>query len=169
MRPKISVLRPDNFNDIVMIDLKMNIKPGKHILWMIGAYSCYAKGVVLKSKCAEEVVEKIESEWFHILRAPSSGLWGDNRTEFVNAKMKELCDVWKIKFAAGPPYSPWSNGLNERNHYSCDRVLLKLMDENKNEDLQKLINKAAWVHNTNRSQAVQTPLRLVTGLEPNYP
>ena len=31
----------------------------------------------------------------------------------------------------GPVYSPWSNGLNERNHYSADVVVNKIMEENK--------------------------------------
>ena len=35
-----------------------------------------------------------------------------------------------IKIEFSPSYSPWSNGLNERNHYSADRIVRKLMVEN---------------------------------------
>ena len=34
-----------------------------------------------------------------------------------------------IKIEFSPSYSPWSNGLNERNHHSADRIVKKLMDE----------------------------------------
>ena len=35
----------------------------------------------------------------------------------------------KIEFS--PLYSPWSNGINERIHYSANIVVRKLMDEDK--------------------------------------
>ena len=31
----------------------------------------------------------------------------------------------------GPAYSPWSNGINKRNHASCDFMVKKLIDEKK--------------------------------------
>ena len=34
-----------------------------------------------------------------------------------------------IKNEFSPSYSPWSNGLNERNHYSADRIVKNLRDE----------------------------------------
>ena len=32
-----------------------------------------------------------------------------------------------IKVDFTPAFSPWSNGVNERNHYSCDIIVKKVM------------------------------------------
>ena len=161
--PKVSTVRPKSFNEVLTVDLKINIKNGKHILWMIDPFSRYTRGVELKNKTAEEVVNAIENEWFYIIGCPKNRLWGDNGTEFCNKEMKELCDKWNIQFSAGPPYSPWSNGLNERNHHSCDIVVKKLLMEEPGMKLQSAINKAAWVHNTNLTKNGYAPLTTMSG------
>ena len=91
---------------MITVDLKIGIIKDRKIWWIIDAFSKYAKGVVLKTKTAEEVVQGLKDGWFWMVWAPRSGVWGDNRTEFANGKMEELCKVWGIKFAAGAPYSP---------------------------------------------------------------
>ena len=61
--------------------------------------------------------------------------------EFVNKMGK------KIEFT--PAYSPWSNGVNEGNHYSCDVIINKVMKEDKKNSLQEAVSMAGWKHNTN--------------------
>ena len=41
-------------------------------------------------------------------------------------------------------YSPWSNGLNEINHYSAVVVVKKLMDEDKKMELSEAVEMTAW-------------------------
>ena len=135
---------------------------------MIDPFNRFAKGLVVKTKTAEEVVEGIKYNWFYQFGAPQTGIWSDNGTEFANVKMQELCKVWKIRFAAGAPYSPWSNGLNERNHGSCDRVLEKILIEDPKIDLQKAVTMAQW-HNTNMAKTGAIPLRVLTGGIPKFP
>ena len=68
-----------------------------------------------------------------------------------------------ISISYGPAYSPWSNGINERNHALCDLTIKKLM-EDKNVGLTDvLVKTAAWMHNTNVNRAGYSPLTLVTG------
>ena len=62
-----------------------------------------------------------------------------------------------------PAYSPWSNGANERNHYSCDVIVRKIMEEDKKMVLQEAVTMAAWTHNTNVNKLGYSPLQLVTG------
>ena len=73
----------------------------------------------------------------------------------------------QIKF--GPVYSPWSNGINERNHYSADIVVRKVMETDKKLGLQKAVNLAAWTHNTNINILRYKPMRLITGKSVNIP
>ena len=60
----------------------------------------------------------------------------DNGKEFDNALMFNLCRKYGIQIKFGPPYSPYANGLNERNHASCDITVRKLRYKNKKLSLQ---------------------------------
>ena len=62
-----------------------------------------------------------------------------------------------------PSYSPWANGINERNHYSCNMVVKKLRMEDENLSLQTAVKMAAWTHNTSVNILGYSPLQLVTG------
>ena len=67
----------------------------------------------------------------------------------------------EIKFT--PAYSPWSNGVNERNHYSCDVIVRKIMQDEKKIKLEEAVKIASWTHNTNVNVLGFQPLQLVTG------
>ena len=54
-----------------------------------------------------------------------------------------------VTFRYGPASSPWSNGINEQNHASCDLTIKKLMEERKVALTDSLVNSAAWTNNTN--------------------
>merc|ERR1711867_207939 len=58
---------------------------------------------------------------------------------------------------------PWSNGINERNHASCDITIKKVMEDNKTGLTDTVIKTAAFTHNTNVNRAGYSPLTLVTG------
>ena len=77
--------------------------------------------------------------------------------------MDELISKLGISISYGPAYSPWSNGINERNHASCDLTIKKLMEDKKIGLTDVLVKTAAWTHNTNINRAGYTPLTLATG------
>ena len=66
-----------------------------------------------------------------------------------------------VKF--GPAFSPWSNGINERNHASIDITIRKLMEEKKVPLSDSLVKAAAWTHKTLVNKLGYCPLHLVTG------
>merc|ERR1712180_586619 len=74
-----------------------------------------------------------------------------------------------ISISYGPAYSPWSNGINERNHAACDLTIKKLMEERKMVLNDTLVKTAAWTHNTNVNKAGFSPLTLVTGKAVSIP
>ena len=53
----------------------------------------------------------------------------------------------KIEFS--PSYSPWSNRLNERNHYSTERMVRKIIDENTKMSPKEVVGNTAWTQYTN--------------------
>ena len=40
-------------------------------------------------------------------------------------------------------FSPWSNGINERNHYICDVIVRNIMDEDKKIGLGEAVEMAS--------------------------
>ena len=62
---------------------------------------------------------------------PTIGFWSDNGGEFRNTKMEEFINKLGLTIEFTPAYSPWSNGANERNHYSCDVIVRKILEEDK--------------------------------------
>ena len=102
-------------------------------------------------------------EWCLRYGYPSVGFYANNGGEFRNYKMEEFVSKLGIKIEFSPSYSPWSNGLNERNHYSADRIVRKLMDENKEIPLEQAVSRASWIHNTNIMVNGYNPLTLMMG------
>ena len=93
---------------------------------------------------------------------PSQGFFADNEGEFTNIKLDELTSKLEFTVRFGPSYSPWSNGLNERNHASADLTIKKLMEENKVALSDSLVKAAAWTYNTSVNRLCYSPLLLVT-------
>ena len=97
---------------------------------------------------------------------PSVGSWADNGQEFKNIQKEEFCVKMGISIRFGPPYSPWSNGINERNHASADLTLKKMLDDLEKPKLgltNDLIKLASWVHNSNVNKLGFSPMQIVTG------
>ena len=94
---------------------------------------------------------------------PTVGFGADIGGEFRNMKMEEFVNKLGIKIDFTPAFSPWSNGVNKRNHYSCDIIVKKAMEEDKKLKLQTGVNMASWTHNTNVNVLGYSPLQLVTG------
>ena len=68
-----------------------------------------------------------------------------------------------IEISFTPAYSPWSNRVNERNHYSCDVIVKKIMQDENKISLEEAVKMASWTHNTNVNVLGFQPLQLVTG------
>ena len=61
----------------------------------------------------------------------SHRFFANNGGEFWNIKLDELMSKLGLSVKFGPAYSPWSNGLKERNHASTDLTIKKLIEEKK--------------------------------------
>ena len=87
------------------------------------------------------IVNAIEKNW--ILRGPgypSKGFFSDRGTEFCNAMMKEYVRKLGLTHKTTPSFSPWSNGLNERNHSTVDRSVTKIRIQNPEIPLQEAVD-----------------------------
>ena len=95
--------------------------------------------------------------------------YADNGKEFKNVKIDELVRKLGISISYGPAYSPWSNGINDRNHALCDLTIKKLMEDKSVGFTDVLVKTAAWTHNKNVNIAGYSPLTLVTGKAVSIP
>ena len=166
-KPAVAISRATDFNSVIAIDLKEFGK--ENILWMICGFTRFIKGFVIKNKLPENVLKGIHTAWCLNFGFPTVGFWADNGGEFKNSKIDEFTNKLGISIKFGPAYSPWSNGVNERNHYSCDVIVKKIMEEDKKITLQDTVDMAAWTHNTNVNILGFTPLQLATGKNVVFP
>ena len=60
-------------------------------------------------------------------------------------------------------FSPWSNVINERNHFSVDVIVRKIMNDDAKIVLQNAVNMAIWTYNMNELVSGYTPIQLMTG------
>jgi len=77
--------------------------------------------------------------------------------------MEEFVNKLGIKIKFTPAFSPWPNGVNERNHFNCDVIVKKIIDEDKKIGLGEAVDMASLTHNTNVNVLGFQPLQLVTG------
>ena len=94
---------------------------------------------------------------------PTIGFWSDNGGEFRNSKMEEFVSKLGLKIKFTLAYWPWSNGINERNHYNCDVIVKKIMEEDKKVGLGEAVDITSWMHNTNVNVKGFQPMQLMTG------
>ena len=94
---------------------------------------------------------------------PSQGFFANNGGKFANVKLDELMSKLGLRVKICLAYSPWSNGLNERNHASADLTIKKLVEEKKFPLSDSLIKAASWIHKTSVNKLEYSPLQLVTG------
>ena len=141
----------------------------KNVLWIVDTFTRFIQGKVLKNKEALTVVDALNEAWNWRVGFPSRGFWADNGGEFKNGEMEEFASKAGFSIRFGPAYSPWSNRMNERNHYSSDVVVKKIMEVDKKISLEQAVEMAAWTHNTNVNRLGFDPLSLVTGKAVVFP
>ena len=65
--------------------------------------------------------------------------------------------------------SPWSNGSCERSHATVDRIVNKILEDDPKMGLQKAVDWACFVKNTEINKTGFSPLQLFTGRSPAFP
>ena len=93
-------------------------------------FTGYIRAAVIKNKEPETILKTLTKIWIREGPGdPSKGWFSDNGGEFRNPVMMEAASKLGITIFLTAGNSPWSNGKIERNHYSCDVTVDKLMTE----------------------------------------
>ena len=105
-------------------------------------------GNLITNKKGDTIMQAIMDSWCMSVGFPSYRFFVDYGGEFSNIKLDELTSKLGLTVKFGLAYSPWSIGLNERNHALADLTIKKLLEEKKIALNDSLIKAAAWTHNT---------------------
>ena len=116
-------------------------------------------GKLIPNKKADTILEALNLTWNYTVGFPSVGFFADNGGEFVNIKMDELVSKLGLTIQFGPAYSPWSSGINERNHASADVTIKKLLEDKKIQLNDVLVKAASWTHNSSVNKLGYSPLQ----------
>ena len=131
------------------------------------------KGKVINDKKRDTIIEGIESKWIigdgsgpgH----PTRGFFSDNGGEFLNSDLIDFAGAMDISIRMTAAESPWMNGSCERNHATVDRILEKILEDDPKINLQKAVDLACFVKNTEINKTGFSPLQLFCGRSPTFP
>ena len=175
-RPKVGLPKAKDVNDVVSMDLKIVKKSGKSevaILYLHDEFSKLIKGQVINDKKAETIIKGIESKWIIGGGAgpghPSRGFFSDNGGEFLNDDLAAFAAALNISIKMTAAQSPWMNGSCERSHATVDRMVAKLLEDDPKLGLQKAVDTACFVKNTEINKTGFSPLHLFCGRSPAFP
>ena len=168
-RPAVgNLLDPEKakFNEIVTADLKH--RDGELILYLIDAFSRFTRATFLPNKLPTTITDAVITLWTCLFGSPSVLLM-DNGGEFANAEVRELGNQLGISIKHTAAYAPWANGLNERNHFTVDRMMDKMIEDRPDLDKKTALQYAVSVRNCWMFVRGFTPCQLAFGHNPRLP
>ena len=95
--------------------------------------------------------------------------FSDNGGESLNDSLIDFASALNITIRMTAAASPWMNGSCGRAHATVDRLVEKILEENPKTDLQKAVDLACFVKNTEINQTRYSPLQMLTGRAPSFP
>ena len=125
-RRRVALPQGKIFNDVVALDLKQ-LSDKSLILHAVDTLTRYSGVVPIKSKSANEIVEKLFQIWISIFGRPAKFI-SDNGGEFINHEFMELCMQFGIQLQTSPSESPWCQGIVERHNAIIGQMIDKVMN-----------------------------------------
>ncbi|XP_071118367.1 uncharacterized protein [Haliotis cracherodii] len=167
-RPVVSLPLATKFNEVVAMDLKF-WKTGVYFLHLIDMATRFSLAAVIRKKTPEVVIDQILKLWVGSGLGTPRKFLADNGGEFANEEYRDMAENLNVEVMNTASFSPWQNGLCERNHAVVDDCVSKLMTDNPRLDLETAL---VWAINAKNSlQMVHgwSPYQLVFGANPNLP
>ena len=120
-RPAVALPMATRFNQKVCMDLK---KWGdKWILHLIDMFSRLSISTFISRKRPSDVIDKIMTCWVGAGFGVMEAILTDNGGEFNADEIREVASILNVEVLTTAAYSPFQNGLCERNHAVVDMML----------------------------------------------
>ena len=168
-RPKVCPPLAHSFNDVVSMDLKIDNVHGTIRLYMVDVFSKYMAGYLIKNKEPESIIKPFLESWILTRFGSPRAILTDCGGEFVNGKMKSLCESFNIKMFTTAGYSAHQNGINERHHATCDAIIKKMMSSGQFKTVRDAMGPAIFAKNVRVMANGYSPHQIVFGQNPRIP
>ena len=166
-RPAVALPTATFFNEIIALDLKVFVKDKIYFLHLIDHATRYSQAVVIRTKKAQEVVNKMFTHWIALFGRPVQ-FFSDNGGEFVNEEFMQMCMKFGIKVKTTAAYAPWSNGLVERHNGLIGESVNKVIAET-GVSVEIALAWCVAAKNSIHNVYGYSPNQLVFGKNPIYP
>ena len=172
-RPKVGLPVSSDFNDVVALDLKERKSNKEYILYCVCTFSRLTRAVIIKDKKPATIVKGVLDCWV-VGKGIGPGIPGkflfDNGGEFNNPEVIDLAEKHGIKMhGTTAAHSPFSNGLCEKNHEVCDKMMAKLMADDKTLKPADALNNALFAKNVEPNNKGFSAMQIVYGNNPSIP
>ena len=168
-RPKVCAPLAHNFNDVVSMDLKINQKHNTIILYLVDMFSKYMAAYVIPDKKPESVIKPFLESWILTRFGAPRAIISDCGGEFVNDKMKALCESFNIRMFTTAGFSAHQNGINERQHATCDEIIKRMMTDKRYKTVRDALGPAVFAKNIRVGAIGYSPHQIVFGQNPRIP
>ena len=128
-RPVVALPRARRFNQVVTMDLVLGAKV-KPILFLIDWHSRLTVGREIPNKFPESVAKVILKFWVGVGYGAPGCLYSDQGGEFGGKEIQEAARLLGTAASTTAGYSPFSNGLNEKNHGVVQARMAEMQKEN---------------------------------------
>ena len=172
-RPKVGLPVSSDFNDVVALDLKERKSNKEYILYCVCTFSRLTRAIIIKDKKPATIVKGVLDCWV-VGKGIGPGIPGkflfDNGGEFNNPEVIDLAEKHGIKMhGTTAAHSPFSNGLCEKNHEVCDKMMAKLMADDKTLKPADALNNALFAKNVEPNNKGFSAMQIVYGNNPSIP
>ena len=170
-KPKVALPRAARHNHVVAIDLKENTRypdAPPYILYMVDCFSRFKIGVFIPDKQAITVTETIMKNWIKLFGAMAY-LHCDRGREWMNQELQNFCFKFNIKLTATAALSPNANGIVERQHAVCDRMMDKMLTADPSLSPEIALGWSIHAANTLEMKEGISPFMIVFGRNPMHP
>ena len=100
---------------------------------------------------------------------PTGYFFCDNGSEFKGSLIKTVAKKTGRQVKLTPSYSSWSNGGIERKHGAIDLTIKKMMDDDKDLNIEEALQHSVWSRNMEIGKFGYSPYQLVYGKSPFLP
>ena len=168
-RPAASLPRSSTFNHVVTMDLKhYEANNYKYILYLIDLFSRLTVGVFISDKKPETVGAKIMEKWIAVFGRMDT-LHSDRGGEFCCEELTSVAEYLGVRSSFTAADSPNQNGVNERNHAICDKMLIKMRSQDPSMSAEVALTWALTAKNTLQNVSGYSPFQIVFGQNPSLP
>ena len=169
-KPVIAFPRATQVGQVLTLDLKIRTKKGKKdILYLIDGFSRLTLGELIPNKKPGTVAEVITRRWVGGGYGVPATLHSDNGGEFTGKDLINIAANFNANVTTTAGRTPYQNGLNERNHFTTDRMMEMILEDNPELDEEMALYWACNAKNCLQMYSGFSSYQLVFGTNPPLP